>query len=410
MEKDNKINNNEKNQKDTRKSLFVILLIILFCLVITLVVIMFGFGRKENSNKIDEFSNNVDEEVFEQNIAQALYHDYNKGVLTADEYVKNMLYAKYDSARLPDKYKSKKSAYLIEIDNFIDENLEELSDDTLKYYIGKANLENITFELNKENASVKNNILDSLTNTVYADSEQVTNLNKAILSKNGNFVVWYTTTGDNKIDEKEAKKIADGLEETAGIYDDKFKTKYTFKSNFLSKGKKYENQVEVLKSQNIKEEYLENAMQVYLVNYTSDCLAEYMQGYGILLKLWNRLCGDDHMGSVVFPYMLIKPSSFDDMERLEQIYNHELFHHYQHNVLASDDNITDDPYIFEATANFASSIVTEKTTNEGYLNEWAGTARIFSNNLLSDEWAEKHSIGNVGYALFVYLNLRLTSK
>ena len=62
-----------------------------------------------------------------------------------------------------------------------------------------------------------------------------------------------------------------------------------------------------------------------------------------------------------------------------------------------------DPYIGEATANWASAIVTDKTTNEGFLNEWAGTAKLFSNILLGEEFEKKYGIENVGYALYVYL-------
>ena len=132
--------------------------------------------------------------------------------------------------------------------------------------------------------------------------------------------------------------------------------------------KKYKNQVSILENAGIDSGYLESAMQVYLVNYTDSSLALYVGRSGLLRKLINSLKGGDEYDAIVSPYILIKPSSFDDNERLEQLYNHELFHHYQYEILCghSECEPGEDPYIIEATANWASSLVTKKTDNNGY--------------------------------------------
>lgn len=385
------------------KILITTILVILLLIIITTAI----FIINKIPNKIEHQVNTTNE----LSISTKLELDYNQGIITTDEYVRYNLYAEYDNDLLSEEYALLNGKEVsIHTDELVEEYYDELSDETLKYYLDKINLDNITFELDKENENTNNEsdklaLANLFVDTVYADSEDITNLNKAILSKNGNFIIWYTTTGNSATNYDTAKKIADGLEKTVETYDNLFESDYSFSSNILSKGKTYKNQIKILDNSNIDSRCLESAMQVYLVNYTKDNPAKYVRGYTTLSELWNKIKGGDEYGSISFPYILIKPSSFSDLERLEQLYNHELFHHYQYNMLcgSSDCNMGSDPYIAEATANWASAMATNKTTNKGFLNEWAGTARIFSSDLMSDDWSKKHGIENVGYALFVYL-------
>jgi len=363
--------------------------------------IYFQFFNKEVTN-----DKNNENEVL---ITHKLRKDFEEGKITVDEYVKYNLYAEYDTSLLKDEYSSfQKNQVAIHTDELIDEYYDELSDETLKYYIEKINLDNITFELDKENKQVDDDsvaLADIFVEDVYAKEENVTNLNKVVLSSGGNFVVWYTTTGDSAITKNEAQKVANDLEKTVQKYNDFSSNDFNFEGNILSKGKTYDNQKEILENQDIDVSYLEDAMQVYVVEYSDDSIAKYIQGYGGLLELFNTIRGGDSFGSIAFPYILLRPSSFDDYERLSQLYNHELFHYYQHNVLCGSNSCqtSKDPYITEATANWASSLVTNKTNNTGFLNEWSGIARTFSSNLMSDEWSSKYGIENVGYALHIYL-------
>jgi len=390
------INNNKNKQKKKNQ-------ILILCIITTLILIFSGillyylFNKNQNDIAIDKSIT----------VTELLWQDYKNGNLTTDEYVKNILYSEFDRDLLDNKYQLVKNNDLIHTDHIINKYYNELSEETLKYYLDKINLNNITFELSKENEDADNKVAISnlFVDTVYAKSKDTPNLNKAILSSNGNFVVWYTTTGDSATDYTSAKKVADGLEKTISLYKEKFGYDYYYKSNIFSKGSRYKDQIKILENSNIDSKYLESAMQVYLVNYNDGSLAKYMGNSGTLVKLWNGLSGGDSFGVVANPYILIKPSSFDDYERLEQLYNHELFHHYQHEILCghSSCSVGSDPYILEASANWASSLVSSKTTNSGYLNEWASSARMLSDSLLSDESIEKYSEGTLGYTLYVYL-------
>lgn len=392
----NDTNGNNQTTNLGNKNKIILFIIVALILIFGGLLIYHIFNNKEENLIIDESIT----------VSELLWQDFENGRLTTDEYVRNILYSEYDKSLLDKKYQLVKNSDLIHSDDIVNKYYDELSNETLNYYLDKINLNVITFELNKENEDNNSySLLNLLVEDVYAKSEDTTNLNKAILSSNGNFIVWYTTTGDSATDYASAKKVADGLEKTISLYKEKFGYDYYYKSNIFSKGSRYKDQIKILENSNIDSKYLESAMQVYLVNYNDDSLAKYMGNSGTLIKLWNGLKGGDSYGVVANPYILIKPSAFNDFERLAQLYNHELFHHYQYEVLCghSECVMGSDPYIGEATANWASSLVTDKTTNYGFLNEWAGTALAYSDTLLSDSMIGKYGQSSLGYALYVYL-------
>lgn len=389
------MDNTKINKKN--KSLRIMIFVILLLLLIVVVMIYLKY-------KDDKISVNSDLTTIE-----LLYNDYNEGKLTTDEYARNLLFDKYNEDLLEEKYKSFKKSGLSDIDRFIEKHESELSESTLKYYAEKLALKGVTFELDKDNNIQDEDKLalsDLFIEEVNASEDDVTNLEHALLSKNKNFIVWYTESGDSAVDYNTAKTVADGLEDTVEEYKKIFNSDFILELDIFSKGETYEKQKSILKKENISEEYLEKALPVYLINYTDNAIATYIGGSGFIRKLLDKISGGDKYGAISMPYILIRPSELKkDSERTMQIYNHELFHHYQYTSLCGDTECEpgDDPYIVEATANLASALVTKKTTTYGFLNEWAAAARKYSSNLLSKEWSKKYGEDNVGYALFVYL-------
>ncbi len=402
--------NSRKSKSKITKIIMITISIMMLCVVGVKVIpeVLKEEGIIDNTNVND--NNSGEENKTDIKIVcsdELLKNAFQNGELTTDEYVQNMLYLEYDENLLDPKYKMNEIGYMSDIDKLVDEYYDELSYETLRYYAKKINLDGITFELDVENEDEEDDNKFSfstlLTNKVYAKKEKVTNLNQVVLSKNGNFVVWYTTTGKSKTDYNTAKKVADGLERTIEIYKNQFGCDYKFKSYVESKGSTYKKQAQILKKASIDESYLENAMQIYLVEYTHSSAGKYLGRTGALIKVFNAVCKGDENGAIIKPYILIKPSAFSDFERLEQLYNHELFHHYQYEVLRGESYMGSDPYIGEASANWASALATEKTTNYGYLNEWAGTYKAYADKLLSQEMIKEYDEGTLGYALFVYL-------
>lgn len=393
-------NSNMLDNKSRNKNRILIL-----CIIVALILIFSGiflhylFNKKQEDIAIDESIT----------VTELLWQDFQNGELTTDEYVRYLLYTQYDTSMLDEKYQNLlKSDDAINIEELITRYYEDLSTETLNYFAKKINLNNITFEVEKENEETKEDnkiaLADLFVQTVYAKSDKVTNLNKAVLSKNGNFVVWYTTTGNSATNYESAVKIADGLENTISKYDSLFKSNYSYNSNVISKGTTYKNQQKILENSNIDPNYLESAMQIYLVNYNDSSAAQYISGYGKVKEILNSVFGGDSYGTIAYPYIVIKPSSFNDFERLEQLYNHEIFHHYQRDILCGKNecSMSSDPYYSDSTANWASALSTNKTTSSGFLNEWAQVYRFNSNSLLG-RYINQYGESKAAYAMFVYL-------
>ncbi len=324
---------------------------------------------------------------------KVIMDDYNNGKISMDEFVKLNI----DN---PNDY--------VPIDLFMYNNIDQLSESTLTYYLEQINLPDVTFDPDKENEDDDDSNVGLFAKPVYADGK-LKNLNQVVLSGNGHFLVWYTTTGKSAISKEQAESIAKELEATVDKYKDIFGCEYKFESMILSERSRYKKQQKVLKNNNIDVEYLEKAMHVYVYEYSEKVTAQYRSRRVASDDKENALktIGTDFNGSAVLPYIRLRPSSLSDSERANQLMNHELFHHYQMEILEGHSNPITDFRIFDGTANLASALATPKESEEGFLNEWAHTARKYADRFLSEEFIkEKESEGGenyVSYALFVYL-------
>ncbi|MGN0350718.1 MAG: hypothetical protein ACI4ES_03625 [Roseburia sp.] len=348
----------------------------------------------------DESDNDVNTDV-EEASSEKLAKAYYAGEIDADTYVKQMLYLVYDDSMLDEKYFSNsEKANCCEIESLVEEHLDELSEETKEYFIEHATLSNVTFIEGKENASVSD-WNDPFCETVFA-KEKVVNLDHVLVSSGQKFVVWYTTTGESAIDEEKAKAVAEGLEETIAAYDSIWGYEYSFETNWTCKGSTYQSQKTMLENNSYDSSLLENAMQVYVLDTgDSEIFATYFGGSGALRELLNSWAGGDSNGAVMMPYILMGANAFSDMESLQQIYNHELFHHYQYQVMKENKKI-EDPYIIEATANLASALASNMAT-ESFLNRWAETYIRHCNDLTS-VLEDTYGKTTASYAHFVILD------
>lgn len=324
---------------------------------------------------------------------KVIMDDYNNGKISMDDFVKLNI----DN---PNDY--------VPIDLFVCNNIDLLSESTLAYYLEQINLPDVTFDPDKENTDDDDSNVGLFAKPVYAD-ENLKNLNQVVLSGDGHFLVWYTTSGKSAITKEQAESIAENLEVTVDAYKDIFGCEYKFEPVLLSEKSRYKNQQKVLNKNNIDVEYLEKAMHVYVYEYSGDSTAQYRSrrvASDVQEKIL-KLYGKDGEGSVVLPYIRIRPSSLSDIESASQLINHELFHHYQIEVLEGHSNPITDFRILEATANLASALATPKVSSEGFLNGWAHTAQKYADRLFSEEFIKKYESeggeNRVSYALFVYL-------
>lgn len=343
-------------------------------------------------------------EGFEQPSFAKLGKSFATGGISADVYVQQLLYAQYEPSLLDAEFKSDEKIYTsLNIASVIEEHIDELSEDVLRYYYDKLTLAGIAFGTEEESAE------PALLNvSPYAESDKIIRkLDKAVLSPNENFVIWYTTEGVDKIEKNTAEEIGAGLEETIGFYENYFNTAYQFKSDNISKGSNYKAMQKTLANCGIDKKHLDGAMQVFVTDYGGDSLAAYANpkadlnfGENLLVSAFLLFSSADTRGAVAFPYILIKPSSTVSLPDLEQYWTHELFHHFQ-TFLGS--KAKKDLFIVEATAEWAAALASAfPEITDTALNRRARSVLRYSSNYLN--YISNNYSNLAGYYFFVYLN------
>ena len=178
-----------------------------------------------------------------------------------------------------------------------------------------------------------------------AYSHDVTVLNKAKLSSKGNFVVFYTDTGDDKIPNETAEDLAEMLEEIIESYKKVFGFEYKYEkivnASVTGAHLRQESKInDVLEASGIKKNITDTAMPVYVVDpyeKGSNTLASYAGKKWTELSKWvlmgiNNIFQSSEQGllydsSPSYPFINITPRSANS-ESLPAVTAHELGHHY----------------------------------------------------------------------------------
>lgn len=331
--------------------------------------------------------------------ADKLKKALDSGRINPDTYIQQLAYAGYEPGKLSPEYKS--DSKLVTCEHVFDEAeqyVDKLSKPTLEYLWQVLMLDGVSF---KQGATSR----VGSTATLAANSSKADSLDKAVQSSGGKIVVWYTESGSSKSSRSDALATANGLEKTIASYEDIFGKSYQFKSRVLGSGSKQAAQKSILKEAGIDESKLASAMQVYMVEYGDDGLAAYTTAGGLLSEKLQELFGSANGdGAILYPYMRIKPSSFGNKQRLEELYNHELVHHFQYYVWCADadqveycDNKDKANMVTDGVAHYGSALASAQNA-KSYLNEFAMSNLIFTDKLYST--IQEHG----GYYLYTYLD------
>lgn len=277
----------------------------------------------------------------------AIEEDFRRGNISPDEYLRYTMAVALGTEEAPERYRTTEAGMMPDISGMIDEYGEQLSRETLELALDVVLQTNIEVGLDvsgnvaehKEDAVGK--VLDAVLGTGQAQAytKKATTLNKATLSGAGNFIVYYTDTGDDAISDEQAKNLAEMMERIVTSYKEKLGLEYSF--TFHEWGKKNTKATaEVLSASGIDKEAYKTAMAVYVANpfseetntlafYTGEHVAEW--GTKVLMGL-GQLMGVDEARwteSVVgVPNITILSSNVGDPS-LELVTAHELGHHYQ---------------------------------------------------------------------------------
>lgn len=420
--KEQTTNNNIEQVNDTqiKHSKKGIGIIIAVALLLVIGLTIYGGTKflksfiKDNKSIID---NKIVDEKSKKNSLEKIEEDYKNGKLNINEYFTQLVYLEYASSNVETKYTSDYKYYIVgselKTTEILEKYYEQLDQDIVKLYLTNKSMANISLGEEKKGTvqQSKKSATDYKVKLLKNDDDikkaKNHRLNKVYLSRNEHFLIWYASYGDDAITDEQLKAIANGLENSVNKYEEYFEIKYSYSPYVDNKlfNDDWDNAKEVLKQNNIPTSILKTAMSVYIYDTGSDGTAASYNDEKDATKWINRsLLLDilDEDGIINYPYITINKRSISkSMDSLVQLYNHELFHHMQYLFCKSTsgerciENIT----LSEAMANFASSKVSNVSTKNNFLNNWAGIYTINTSTKLTDI---EDKIGNKGYALFPY--------
>lgn len=408
-------NNSKETTKNKKKRKTPIIIIIL---IIVILIGSFGYVGiqylEKNKKKEKPTSDIAEKEELEQtNTLEKLKMDYESGILSVNDYFNQLVYLEYDSSQLDQKYVSNYYSTECEFDTdmILDQYFDELDQDIIRFYLTNKSMANVSLGYETTVNQTNNNVnyeVKLLKDEIDKGNAFNHRLNKVYLSQNGNFLIWYTDIGDDAITDEQLQSIATGLENTISLYEQKFGIKYSYNPYIDNKyfNEDWKNAKETLTQNHISTSVLQAAMSVYVYDTGSNSvLASYIDQQDAAKWINRSLILDilDEDGIINYPYIVINRNGFENNESLVQLYNHELFHHMQYLYCTSTNGkrCVADVRLTESIANFASSLVSDVSTSNNFLNNWASTYTKNTSVQLS-EITDKG--GSLGYAIFPYFN------
>lgn len=430
----------QKPSKKVNKKIIIIGVVLFAALVATILILFLTKNKNgkfedpfediEDISEIGNISSNKEHKDI-ITVSSVLEQDYIDNKISADEYIMQLAYSIYDYSMLDNKYKS----YEMDFDpyntltNKVEELNEFLSEDTYIYILQKIMLADVEIDvdLDEETAKIVLDEFKKVLNISDSDiiGQQTINIkpemtlmnnygntkkvNKAKLSRNGNFIVYYLGSGDGAISEEYANEVSDTLEETVEFYEKQYGLEYKIDmevaSSLFSGAGSLE---EYLKGAIVKMDYRPNgnmivpdlirigkllieneielsnlftAMPVFVVDlnsantglfgkYNSDSgtfvnsISKYaLPVVNLFCKIFNNCDNPDQieigsksiLTAYGFPNFIVD-NHVDDIDEMKLIVSHELVHHYQH-YICGDGNYSEclsGVFMTEATANLLS--------------------------------------------------------
>ncbi len=401
----------QAQQPKKKKSIAWVFILLAVVLIGAAAAVFFLFFF--NKTKTDELS--FEKKTPAPEAYSAVYKlktDYEAGQISIDEYVKQLTYVEYDSSKLDKKYKSDEGALVglgntEKIVDLIVENKDKISQATKDEFAKHYYLKDVTIEKKSTVANAGDIVLA-------ADKEvpesYMHRLDSVTLSSAGNFLIWYTTTGEDAITDAQAKSLGDNLEKNIATYAQLTGYNYSFTGVLYDKENGgYEIAKKRLADEpNIPVDKLTSAMNVYVYDTKAEyTYAEYSTERclaSITLCDIGIAIAPPANSAIAWPHIVVNKSSFGSSATAAQVINHELFHHFQNKLICPVNSkkydacagTTESDHYNEALANYFSAKVTD--SDNGFLNDWAG----YYGQEVHKGMLNIHSGDSYGYGQFPY--------
>jgi hypothetical protein len=216
----NSIQNNNEVKKPNKSKRDLLIILGVLVVVIIGVSLFFIFNKKDNNKPNDDQIPIVKEE--EKKIESSftkLKADYESGKIDVNKYFTELVNYDYDYDSLDKEYKTDEIIYttgnISEIAELLEKHRSELSEESIRKLLEKATLQDVQVgnEVSVEpQANTNNNVrVVPLNDTNNKDKIASHKLDKAYLSKNEHFIIWYTNYGNDAVTLEQVKDIADEL-------------------------------------------------------------------------------------------------------------------------------------------------------------------------------------------------------
>ena len=429
-------NQNHNIRKNTKKIFILGFFFVVIC------IISMSFIVTKNSSTFDDPFDNIDDltslddssssnDYNEVNsFVKKIEDDYKNGILSEDDYILQLAYSIYDINKLDNVYKSLNLDFNNPVELFEKafSMQNDLSDDTLIYIFKKYTLSDVIWDV-EDDMIAYNTSNDKIYNyeakPLISEEGDVSKLSDVLLSKNNNFLIYYTTEGKNAITKEMAYEISDFLEETVANYKSKFGLEFNYKAQYdfwsdsalsncptgTAKGKA----CKLLQNNDIDINHLDTALPVFMIDTdveNTGSLGYYVPPIGKLSELVVKIYDifddleiqfDNIMSTYSFPFFVVS-SSLNDFDNTKIVLAHELFHHYQKYICGDGKYIECERNLFaiESTANYAASTVAGVNKDGTSIN---GHAKIYIDDVESslDKVGFKiHGERGLGYGAFIF--------
>ncbi len=337
---------------------------------------------------------------------------YEQGEISTDAYILQLAYSMYDAGQLDPLYKSDNEIDIApNISDLLMKHIDELSDETLEYIVKNM----LTMDVRigpdaSQNSMSSEEKWRPFSKKAYASAYDVTVLDKAVLSPSGRFLIWYTETGESAVKDKEIEELANTIDNITADIENFLDIGWAYNLDKFNSGS-YEDMKSVLQKCGIDENVMGEAFPIYVFEPSKDSnsLAWYIReltgsqerlfrlgkALNLVFDLEDTLTELASVYSV--PYIVIRPSSFSDMDSLNVLFSHELTHHFQ--VIYYDDLDHYAPgFTSETVANFVAASITNikdtKTLTNNHANQYMEITEEHFSKMIFGE--------SSGYAEFIW--------
>lgn len=223
----------------------------------------------------------------------------------------------------------------------LEQNYQTMSEAEIQEKLEEATLSRIDFGTDASGNKTSSAFQNLLSTNVYAKTSDIVVLNRAKLSSDGHFVVFYTDTGDDKISYSRAVELGEMAETIIKNYKTNLGLDYSYQK-IDSRSKNLEKVKTVLKANNIDENILDTAMPIYVADPFSEkntTIAFYADKrfnnalQKVLTTIYSKInsSGDEDAKLIVstptLPFFVIRPD-YVETSSLFVVSAHELGHHF----------------------------------------------------------------------------------